>query len=105
MVDWKVFVINVLKKTWKYGAAALTGYEVHEQFVSPETKIVALPMPMPPQATTVKDEESDAPEIIFLLFLVLSVFLLIVVLYIGTKCIAAMNKNSAALRASNNIEK
>lgn len=103
MVDWKIFTLKVMKKTWKYFAAAFTGYEVHEQFVPPETKIVALPMP--PQVTPVKGEGFDVSEIIFLLFLILGLCLIIVVLYIGTKCIAAMNTNSAALRDSSNIEK
>lgn len=100
MVGWKVFVLRVIQKTWKYGAAALTGYEIHEQFVPPQKQIVPMP-----QVTLVEKEKFDACEIIFLLFLVLGVLLLILVLYIGTKCVAAMNKNSAALRASNNIEK
>lgn len=44
MVDFWKLMIEVVKKTWKYGAAAFTGYEAHEVLsAQPQTQIITVP--------------------------------------------------------------
>lgn len=93
MVDWFKLMLKVFKKTWKYGAAVFTGYEVHE-FVAPPAPPQA-PVQLPPSIIHIPNSESS------LLWVILGVLVLITILYIGAKCIAIITM----VRYSDNDDK
>lgn len=93
MVDWFKFIVKVVKKTWKYGAAAATGYEAHEFISSPDLPPAPAPAPQP----IINVPHNDTS----LLWVILGVLVFMVVCYIGAKCVAVITM----LRYSDTDEK
>lgn len=92
---------NIAKKVFKYGSAALTGYELHGVFQD-DSGQANPPNPVPPKFELQTSDELDKSlfDIKWLLVLIVAKVLIVIFLLLGCKVYEAIGK-----RATKNFKK